>query len=521
MLNKWFKAPVHLYIRLIALSVLAIGVSTSNAFMSIATLLLFVNWLIEGQFAEKWERLLDEKIGWVFIFLFAFAALSLIWSENIAYGIHDLRVKLPLIVIPLVLSTSSAIEKKHFYFILYIFLATILFTSIWNYFQFQSHINEAVDLRQMSRFISHVRFSILVNMGIFFLYYMWLKGKWSPLLIWPIIIWLMFYQYKSQVVNGYGLFIILSILSLIYWIKHLENKILKRVLGLGLVGITLTMLIGLFYFWQKAPIVVPKVDYSKLELYTANHNGYYHQKNTKISEDGKLVYLYISEKECRKAWKMRSKVHFDSLDRKGHPIEGTIYRYMTSMGLRKDSVGFTKLDDSDIRNIEKGFSSYRFDRGIVEKIQDLKMQLFLLRSNGDPNGNSIIQRQLHLLAAGSILKEHWLTGVGVGDVQLAFDKEYEKEHSLLKIENRHRSHNQFMTIWISHGVAGFIAVLLLWALPFFKYLKTCDYLLCVVLIAFGFSFLWQDMLETQAGVTIFALFYSLTVFKSRKDVSNR
>ena len=257
-----------------------------------------------------------------------------------------------------------------------------------------------------------------------------------------------------------------------------------------------------------------------MDLYTANNNGYYHQKNTNITEDGKLVYLYVSEKECRKAWAKRSDVHFDSLDRKGHPIAGTIYRYMTSKSLRKDSIGFLSLTDLDIKNIENGYSNHKIHRGIVEKISDLKMQLFLLKSKGNPNGNSLIQRKLHLLAAGGILKEYWLFGVGVGDVQDVFSSEYEKSHSLLKIENQHRSHNQFLTIWISHGLIGFMALLLLWFLPFFKYMKTCDYLLCVVLIAFGFSLLWQDMLETQAGVTIFALFYSLMVFKSRINVEN-
>lgn len=520
MFDKWFKVPVHLYLQVIALSIIAIGVSSSNVFMSIGTIWLLANSILEGDFKNKWERLKTEQVGWVFIFLFAFGSITLLWSENLEYGIHDLRIKLPLIVIPLVLSTSKPLRKKHFYFIVYAFLSALLLTSAWNYFQFQAHIDDVTDVRQMSRFISHVRFSVLINLGIFFSYYLWLKGKWPAVVVWPLLVWLLFYQYKSQVVNGYGLFIILTILSLIYWAKHLESKVLKRTFGFALMGVSIALVIGLTYFWQKASIVIPKIDYSTLELYTLNNNGYYHQKNTTISEDGKLVYLYISEKECRKAWQARAHIHFDSLDRKGHPVVGTLYRYMTSMDLRKDSVGFTKLSDHDIHNIENGFSNYRINRGVVEKISDLKMQLFLLRAKGDPNGNSLIQRQLHLLAAGSILKNHWLTGIGIGDVQMAFEVQYEKEHSPLKIENRHRSHNQFMTIWISHGLVGFVAILLLWLMPFFKYLKTCDYLLCVVLIAFGFSFLWQDMLETQAGVTIFAFFYSLTVFKSRKNVED-
>ncbi len=517
MLNKWFNAPIHLYVKLTALFLLAIGVSTSNALMSIGTLLLAANWIFEADFSSKLDRFSKNPIVWIFVFIFLFGALTLLWSNDLSYGIHDLRVKLPFLVIPLVLGTSTPINKTHFYYVIYIFLGTLIVASVWNYAQFSIHLDEVYDIRQMSRFISHIRFSIVVNLGIFFTYYIWLKKKFSFLLLWPVILWLSFYQYKSQVVNGYGLFVILSILSVIYWIHHLSNKTLKKVLSIILSSILVLSLVGLIYIWKQAPAEIPKNDLKKLELYTANNNGYYHQKNTKITEDGKLVYQYISEKECRAAWPKRSEVHFDSLDKKGHPIAGTLYRYMTSKDLRKDSIGFLSLTDSDIRNIENGFSNYKINRGLIEKISDLKMQLFLLKSNGDPNGNSIIQRRLHLLAAGGILKTNWLFGVGIGDVQQAFNDQYIKRESLLKTENQHRSHNQFLTIWISHGLIGFVALLLLWFLPFFKYLKTCDYLLCVVLIALGFSFLWQDMLETQAGVTIFVLFYSLMVFKPRKD----
>ncbi|MFK8046748.1 MAG: O-antigen ligase family protein [Crocinitomicaceae bacterium] len=478
------------------------------------------NWILEGHIEEKLKRFTGEPILWVFLFLFFYGMLSLLWSTNVEYGIHDLRVKLPLLVVPLVMATSSPIPKKYFYIILYLFLGTAVFTSVWNYFQFKSHISEVSDIRQMSRFISHVRLSILINFALFFTYYLVLKRKLNLLILIPVILWLLFYLYQSQVVNGYGLFLILILLTFIYWVYHLKNKILQKLISLVFILSIIVIIIGIITLWRNAKIEVPNVDYANLELYTANGNGYYHQKNTKITEDGKLVYMYISEKESRPAWAKLSDVHFDSLDRKGQPIAGTIYRYMTSKGLRKDSIGFLSLTNTDVQNIENGFSNFKINRGLSEKIRDLKTQFFMLKSNGDPNGNSLIQRQLHLLAAGSILQGHWLFGVGVGDVQLAFSEAYQLNDSLLKVENQHRSHNQFLTIWISHGLIGFITLILLWFIPFITHLKTCDYLLCVVLLAFGFSFLWQDMLETQAGVTIFALFYSLMVFKSRKNVTD-
>jgi len=387
MFDKWFKAPVHFYLQLAALSILAIGVCTSNVFMSIGTIWLLSNWVLEGQFSEKLKRFKAAPISWVFLFLFFFGMLSLLWSSNIEYGVHDLRVKLPLLVIPLVMASSKPLSKKHFYIVLYLFLVTVLITSVWNYLQYKSHIHEVSDIRQMSRFISHIRFSILINFGIFFTYYLILKRKLSALILIPVLLWLVFYQYKSQVVNGYGLFVILSILSVIYWIHHLKNRTLKRSIGVAFLISILAGGAAMIILWRNAKIEVPSVDYDQLELYTANGNGYYHQKNTKIMEDGKLVYMYISEKESRSAWAKLSNVHFDSLDRKEQPIAGTIYRYMTSKGLRKDSIGFLSLTEDDVNNIENGFSNYKIDRGLSEKIRELKTQFFMLKSNGNPNGN--------------------------------------------------------------------------------------------------------------------------------------
>ena len=245
MFDKWFNVPVHFYLRVIALSMLTVGVCTSNVLMSIGTIWLIANWLFEAEFSKKRDRFIAEPIAWVFVFLFLFGILSLLWSQNIDYGIHDLRIKLPLLVIPLVLSTSETLPKRYFYFIIYLFLGTLLLTSIWNYFQFQQHITEVYDVRQMSLFISHIRFSVLINLGIFFTYYLLLKRKLSIFILVPIIIWLCFYQYKSQVVNGYALFVILSVLSIIYWINHLTNKRLKKIMGTGLVGVVALLILSI------------------------------------------------------------------------------------------------------------------------------------------------------------------------------------------------------------------------------------------------------------------------------------
>ena len=483
--------------------------------MSIGSIWLIANWLLEGQFGEKFQRFKTQKILWLIIGFFVFSILTLFWSEDLNYGFHDLRIKLPFLIIPLVIGTAKPLSKEMFYAIIYAFLIGLLVSSIYNYWKYTFDINESKDIRTMSHFISHVRYSILVNLGIFFTYYLILKRKLSILVLIIAMVWLVFYQYASQTINGYALFILLFILSLLYWINQLVNRSVKRSIFIGFGALTLSFLGSVFYFWYQSPSEIETVDFSELELYTSNHNGYYHIKKSDISEEGRLVYLYISEKECRKAWKTRSKMSFDGQDNKGQKLQGTLYRYMTSMGVRKDSIGFLSLSNQDIVNIENGFSNYNINKGLIEKISDLKMQMFTFKTHGDPNGNSLIQRQIHLSTGIDILKANWIFGIGIGDVKLAFSKQYNLNHSELHDENRHRSHNQFLTFWISHGLLGLFFSIFLFVYPFKVNIKACDYLLCVILLSFAFSFFWQDMLETQAGVTIFSIFYSLVIFKPK------
>ena len=520
MLDKWLKRPVHLYLYLFALIIVAVGVSISKVLMSIGTIWLIANWLLEGNFKSKLDRFKNQYVLWAIFGFFIFSIISLAWSDDINYGMHDLRIKLPLLIIPFVVGTSKPLEKSHFYLVIYLFLSGLIIASLWNYISYYFNLNTVKNIREMSSFISHIRFSISINLGIFLSIYLLLKKQVNWVVLSLIIVWLVYYQYKSQVINGYILFVVLTGVSVLFLIKNIANKKLKTsiyfLLGIGFVSLIVIGWLG----WTNQSNQKIKIDYSKLELYTANGNGYYHIKNNKISENGALVYIYISAKECKRAWNKRSNLKFEGLDKTSQKLEGTLYRYMTSKNLRKDSIGFLSLDDQDIVNIENGYSNFNINKGIVEKISDLKMQWFMLQTNGNPNGNSLIQRKIHLETALDILKKHWLFGVGIGDVKLAFDEQYTLNDSVLNKENRYKSHNQYLTVWISHGIIGLFFILFLFIYPIKLNIKKCDYSVCIIIIALSFSFLWQDMIETQAGVTIFSLFYALAVFNSKQYGKN-
>jgi len=76
-------------------------------------------------------------------------------------------------------------------------------------------------------------------------------------------------------------------------------------------------------------------------------------------------------------------------------------------------------------------------------------------------------------------------------------------------DRKYNFHNQYLQIFGTIGVFGFLLLVWLLASPFFKSLKDKDYLLASFLFIVGFSLLTESMLERQAGVAFIAFFYIL------------
>lgn len=511
MFDKWLNLPAHLYLRITALTILTVGIALSKVLMSIGAIWIISNWLIQADFKSYWEKFKKKRTVWLVVAIFFFLAFSLIWSDDLGYGFKDLKVKLPFIVIPLVMATSEPLEKKHFYFLLYVFLGIMLYTSAYNFIRYNYVLENVNDIREMSVFISHVRFSVLINFAFFICIFLIYKRKFSPFIWIGSALWFLYYLYKSQIINGYILFLILSIFVIFYFIMKIKSRRLRQ---WSLVAMFTSgfLIIFLGYKGFEKLNTCEMVDMKNLDLYTVNGNPYYHDTLNKQTENGHFIWLYVSHDEMRTEWQKRSEIPYDSLDNKGQPMYGTLMRYLTSDGQRKDSIGMTSLTDEDVRKIENGQTAIEMNKGLVTRLNAFLVEYRIYEDGGDPNGNSLIQRVEHLKAAVGIIDHHWLSGVGVGDVPGAFTNQYREMESRLSEENQHRSHNQFLTIWVSLGILGFLMFVLLLILPFFE-VKNRDYFMIMVMIGLVISCLFQDFIETQAGVTIFALFYALAVYR--------
>jgi hypothetical protein len=510
MFDKWLNLPAHYYLKITALLILIIGICLHNTLMSIGVIWIGANWLIEAKYAEYWIRFKNAPAVWLLLLILLLSFLSLLWSEDLSYGLKDLGKKAPLFVIPFVLGTSEPVEKKVLHFLLYVFLGVLALSSFINYYRFNYVLENAIDIRDMSYFVSHVRFSILTSMAVFVGIYLLIQKSGNRILWMLLIAWFTFYTFKSQILNGYIIYAVLALITTVYLILRIQSSVIKKSL------IVLFVAVPILVVWQVNKTFSSfyhqcEMSLEDLDKKTDGGRYYMHELNSTTRENGHLVWLYVQQEELENEWNRRSEIAYDSLDRSGQPMFGTLMRYLTSKEVRKDSVGVWSLSEKEINEIENGRTSIATNRGVKAKMQEFYYQYEAYQSDEDPNGHSILQRIEHLKVAWSIISKNWLTGVGIGDVHLSFQAEYDLLESKLTEDNRHRSHNQFLTIWISHGLLGLILLFGFIVMPFIKR-KRIGYFQILVTVTLVVSFLFQDMIETHAGVTIFALFYGLSAF---------
>ena len=258
-----------------------------------------------------------------------------------------------------------------------------------------------------------------------------------------------------------------------------------------------------------------------LETHTIKGNKYDHYVNEYEYENGHRVWVYIAEDELKTEWNKASPIRYDSIDLKGQALRNTLIRYMSSRGLRKDSVGFSKLSPEDIHMVEKGYASYLYKKklALYPRIYEILWGIEHYRLTGDPSGQSISQRIEYLKVGKNIARRFFWLGTGTGDLRIEFQKQYEMDHSLLKPEWRHRAHNQFLTFQISFGIFGVLWIVFSLFAPVLINKRYKSFLLIIFFTVCILSMLNEDTLETHVGVTFFSFFYSFFLFASPENDS--
>lgn len=503
--------------------ILAIGLPLSEFLMSLSQFVIGGYWLLDGNFKGKWKLLKERKAILFIIAIWLIHLIGMLWSEDIKYGINDLRIKLPLLLLPIFIGTMKPITKKQLKTIFQFFIAAVFVGTMISIAVLLGLTHHVVnDIRDISIFISHIRFSLLINVAIIILVYFFLHGNMftasnkEKKIYGLLILWLIVFLFILASFTGIIVFIILSFIFAIYFaFKYL--KFGYRIFLLSLV--TLIVISGIFFIRKEVKQFynIENVNLSKLDKYTKEGNLYSHYTKYMHLENGHYIYLYIYEPEMAREWNKRSRFNYDMTDKGGYQFKYTIIRYLTSKGLHKDAEGVKKLTADDIRKIEHGIANCKYySNNVTTKLYQLIWQIDCYLKGGNPSGHTLTQRIEYLKAATIIIKENFWFGVGTGDVKFEFNKVYDKINSSLSKEWRLRAHNQYITFFLSFGFVGFLLIIFCIVAPIIISKAYKFFIFNMFFITALLSMLNEDTLESQPGISYFAFFYMVFILAIEK-----
>ena len=526
---------------LLGLLMVAVGLTLSPFLMGMSQFWLVLVWLVDGivarGFKQKLSRFWHNKAAVLLVAFYLMHVVGLLWTSDFEYAMKDLRVKLPILVMPFVLSSLEPLDRKRFDLVMLVYVLSVFIATQFSFFRYVRHDYE--DVREISRFISHIRFclNIVFSMAVigYYLYKRRIsKGKSVPsfgikvvidqFLMWLLLFWFAYVIFIFESLSGYVILAAVVLATLLFaFLRWKKGRGWRVALGVSALMVIAAIVVAVWVV-VKPMVEVKSVDFSTLEKTTAQGNPYWHDTIHNPVEDGKFVGLYYNRNELREAWSQRSELPLEGVTVNGEVLEATLARYLTSKDLRKDAEGVMALTDEDVKNIEQGVANYNNWKhpGLRARLSSTVFEYNLYRRYNNPNGGSLSQRIEYTRASFHIIKQHPWFGVGTGDVPQAFAESYDEIHSPLKEEFRFRAHNQYLAIAVAFGLVGLAFFLFVLLYPWFASKRNHTYLYMVFLCVMLLSMFPEDTLETQAGATLFAFFMALLLFakpQRRVDVN--
>lgn len=501
------------------LALMIVSLPTSKFLLSVAQFIIIGAWLLDKRVLHKFARFFRHRAAMVVVSIFMIHVVGVLWSSDLQYAAKDLRIKLPLLALPIIISTSPALDRKMFFHLMTLFIAANVFSSIFSVGVLITE--EVTEIRDIALFVSHIRFGLMLALAVFsgvFLFFQ--KDYFTSLYRWLILLataWLLVFMVILQSVTGLGVLAITT-MALLMVLVFRHTKLLPKIASVAvLLAIPATVILLAISIRNQ---IVPDQPFyhDGLEDFSRRGHPYTHDSTLIGFENGHWVGQYIQNWELMTAWSKRSDMPFEGPDEAGHSLRFTLIRYLTSKGLRKDADGVEALTDEDIRAVEKGIASVNQlnETNLMGRLREVIWEIEIYRQSGYLSGHSVTQRLEFWRAGWRIIQENFLFGVGTGDIDKAFTEMYKKMDSQLPPEQWWRTHNQYLTVWATLGVFGLIWFLFALIYPARRLNMFGDYFYFVFFCIAMLSMITGDTLDTQAGVTFYAFFTSLLLF-GRKE----
>jgi len=108
--------------------------------------------------------------------------------------------------------------------------------------------------------------------------------------------------------------------------------------------------------------------------------------------------------------------------------------------------------------------------------------------------------------AATLISKNILTGTGGADVRDDLTQEYQKRNMAFAEKFQLNCHNQYLQTLLANGFAGLIILLSILFIAFKESIKTKNYIFLSFNVIVFIGFIFESMLETQAGIVFFTFF---------------
>jgi O-antigen ligase len=510
------REELHQKVYLFGLALLVCCLPLSKYMLSISQFLLAANWIMEGDFRQKARTMLQKPAMLLFSSLFFVYAASLLFSENSDAALLKIKNVLPVLVLTIVMGTSKSLSDKQTKWLLLLFSGAVLIAAMVCTLNFIVEIIPVDgNFRKISLFMIHIVFSMMIVMAICILFYFtfykrYTSGNLEKFLYLTGAFLLILFLFFLKSFTGILIFLTVTIVfALNLAIKR--NHSVTRIVLFILVSISVLAPMGFIIHAYNKNFTTKPPKLTDLEATTANGNPYSHNLATGIQENGHFSDIYICEPELLKEWNKISRIPYHQTDGRGQAIFGTVKRYLTSLGLRKDSAGLSKLSRNDIDRIEKGLANYKFgDKpDFYQRIYETLWEVQVFTKTGYVQHHSLGQRFAFYRIAAIIIRDHPWIGVGIGDMQDAMLAEAGNNKLYVDPRWEGQPHNQFLSFLLAFGILGFLWIMYSWIQAVLLVRAHKQLLFNLFAIIMLISMLVVDPLHSYFCIMFFAFFGNL------------
>lgn len=243
--NEWRSAIIFILLVMLVMALFA-----SRALLSALTISFIVFSFLHNDIRAQFRVFFSNPVLWGMSLLFVVPLVSGIWSEDKQQWLSILRIKLPLLLLPLAFAAPFTLSPRHWEWLAQAFILTITIATTWSMFHYVSDMAAINASYLKAKMIvtplgnDHVRFSWLVSAAVLLAGWLFVqKRKNGHILAWlliAVIVWLIIFLHILAARTGLFSFYIM-VAGVVIWMI-VKNRNRKQALALTALLVALPVL---------------------------------------------------------------------------------------------------------------------------------------------------------------------------------------------------------------------------------------------------------------------------------------